>query len=65
MVRQICRSIQQEAQDRAKRMRFWREMAEAGGASTVMTMDIRHESPAPVAVQMLGRDFGRRWHVGD
>ena len=46
-------------------MRFWREMADAGGASTAMTMDNRHESRAPDAIQMFGRDFGCRWHVGD
>src|SRR5580704_17795294 len=53
MVRQICRSIQQEAQDRAKRMRFWREMAAAGATS--MAMDNRDESWAYTAIQMFGR----------
>ena len=34
--RQICRSIRPEARDRAKRMRFWRGTAEAGGASAAI-----------------------------
>ena len=62
---QICRSIRQEAQDRRKRMRFWREVADAGGAFTAMTMDTRHEPRARVAIQMFSSDFGCRWHVGD
>jgi hypothetical protein len=65
MVWQICRSIRQEVEDPAKRMRFWRKMADAGGASTTMTMDDRHEPRAPVAIQMFSRDFGCRRHFGD
>ena len=63
-VRQICRSIRLEAQGRPKRTRFWREMAEAGGVSVAMATGNRHESRAPAAIQMFGRDFGCRWHVG-
>ena len=30
-----------------------------------MTMENRHEPRAGLAIQMLGGDFGRRWHIGD
>jgi hypothetical protein len=62
---QICRSIQQEALDQAKRTRFWHEMAAAGAASMAMTIDIRHDLRTTVAIQVFGRDFGCRWHFGD
>ena len=58
-------SIPREAQVRAKRMSFWREMAEAGGASTAMTMENRHDPHACVAIQMFGCDYGCRRHTGE
>jgi hypothetical protein len=64
MARPIRRPIRREAQDRAKRMRFWRETTDAGEASAAMTTDNRHEPRAPAAIQMFGRDFGCRRHVG-
>ena len=61
----LADSIRQEARDRAKRMRSWREMADAGGVSAGRRWTIVMSQRTAIAVQMFGRDFGCRWHFGD